>query len=272
MNITSQPAPGRTGGAGAVAVLALILALLFWRSFLPDYVHFSNDGPLGQQHTAAAQLPAAFFGTWNDNNDIGSGAGAWPLSLASLFRWAVGPLGYAKFLAPFALFVLGLGAWSFFRQLKLAPLAVTLGTLAAVLNSTFFAIACWGVAPQEIAIGMDFFALALVAQTPAPPPAPAPAPAPAPVPAPAPAPGPPGGVATATIPSPAAMLSASEACAPGAGEADSPSAEASPALDGDGRDEADGVSEPAIPSLAVTTAPAPLPLHDEVADILHHAK
>src|SRR5208282_492296 len=32
----------------------------------------------------------------------------------------------------------------------------------ATLNSTFFATACWGVAPQQIAIGMDFFALALV--------------------------------------------------------------------------------------------------------------
>src|SRR5208282_6595182 len=70
-------------------------------------------------------------------------------------------VGFAKFLAPMALFILGLGAWAFFRQLKLAPLAATLGALAATLNSTFFATACWGVATQQIAIGMDFFALAL---------------------------------------------------------------------------------------------------------------
>ena len=63
---------------------------------------------------------------------------------------------------PIALFILGLGAWTFFRQLRLSPLVATLGALAATLNSTFFASACWGVAPQQIAIGMDFFALALV--------------------------------------------------------------------------------------------------------------
>ena len=72
------------------------------------------------------------------------------------------PLGIAKFLAPLALFILGLGAWTFFRQLRLSPLAATLGALAATLNSAYFATACWGVASQQIAIGMDFFALALV--------------------------------------------------------------------------------------------------------------
>jgi len=162
MKVNQPNVSARPAGIGSVLILALALAILFWRSFLPDYVHFSNDGPLGQQNAAAAHLPEAFLGTWYDNNDIGSGGGAWALSISAVFRWVVGPVGYAKFLAPFALFILGLGAWSFFRQLKLSPLAVTLGTLAAVLNSTFFAIACWGVAPQEIAIGMDFFALALV--------------------------------------------------------------------------------------------------------------
>lgn len=151
-----------SAGWGAVVLLAGVLAVLFWRSFLPEYVHFSNDGPLGQQNTAAAQLPAAFHGTWSDANDIGSTGGAWPMSISALFRMCVGAIGYSKFLVPFALFILGLGAWCFFRQLKLSPLAAMLGALAAALNSTFFATACWGVAPQEIAIGMDYFALALV--------------------------------------------------------------------------------------------------------------
>ncbi len=162
MKVPNPQVTPRSAGYGAVVLLALILGLLFWRSFLPEYIHFSNDGPLGQTHAAASQLPQAFFGTWNDNYDIGGGAGAWPLSVDAIFRWMTGPIYHAKFLAPFALFILGLGAWSFFRQLKLTPLAVTLGTLATVLNSTFFAITCWGLAPQEIAIGMDFFALALV--------------------------------------------------------------------------------------------------------------
>jgi hypothetical protein len=142
--------------------LAVLLAALFWKSFLPDYVHFSNDGPLGQQNTAWSRLPGAFTGIWGDLNDIGNSGGSLAPDLCTLFRWLVGPVGYSKFLAPFALFVLGLGAWTFFRQLKFSPLAATLGGVAAALNSAFFSTACWGVASQQVAIGFSYFALALV--------------------------------------------------------------------------------------------------------------
>jgi hypothetical protein len=158
-------------GFWVMLLLAVVFGLLFWKSFLPGYVHFSNDGPLGQQNAAWRHLPAAFTGSWYDLNDIGISAGSLTPAPDTLIFWALGPVGYAKFLVPIALFILGLGAWTFFRQLKLAPLAAVLGALAATLSSTFFATACWGVAPQQIAIGMDFFALALVtsstAKTPA---------------------------------------------------------------------------------------------------------
>jgi hypothetical protein len=144
------------------ALLAVVLAALFWKSFLPGYVHFSNDGPLAQQVSAYDKLPGAFTGIWGDLNDIGNSGGSLGPDLGTLFRWLVGPVGYAKFLAPYALFILGLGAWTFFRQLKLSPLAATLGGLAAALNSAFFSTACWGVAAQQIAAGFGFFALALV--------------------------------------------------------------------------------------------------------------
>ena len=143
-------------------LLAAILGLLFWKSFAPGFVHFSNDGPLGQQNAAWHQLPAAFTGCWYDLNDIGSSAGAVSLSLSSLIFWVLGSVGYAKFLTPCALFILGIGAWTFFRQLKLTPLAATLGALAAALTSTFLSDACWGVASHQIAFGMDFLALALI--------------------------------------------------------------------------------------------------------------
>ena len=143
-------------------LLAVVVALLFWKSFLPGYVHFSNDGPLGQQNAAYARLPAAFSGVWSDLNDIGNSGGTASPDLSTLFSWLAGPVGYSKFLAPFALFILGLGAWTFFRQLKLSPLAAALGGLAAALDSAYFSNACWGVASQQIAVGMIFFALALV--------------------------------------------------------------------------------------------------------------
>ena len=152
-------------------LLTVILSCLFWASFLPGYVHFANDGPLGQLNAAWSQLPAAFVSSWGDLTGIGGNAGSLPLGLSGLIRWVLGPVGYSKFLAPIALFILGLGAWTFFRQLRLSPLAATLGALAVTLSSTFFASACWGVASQQIAIGMDFIALALVvsnsAETPA---------------------------------------------------------------------------------------------------------
>ena len=143
-------------------LLIVILGLLFWQCFLPKFVQFSNDGPLGQQNTEWLKLPHGLTGVWDDLNDIGSNAGAIPPTLYTLIRWILGPVGYAKFFAPCALFILGLGAWIFFRQLKLTPLAATLGALAAALTSTFFSDACWGVASHQIAFGMDFLALALI--------------------------------------------------------------------------------------------------------------
>jgi len=161
MKVSKANSESQPHGMLIVGLLAIILGLFFWRSFLPDFVHFSNDGPLGQQMGAWGQLPEAFTGTWNASSVIGASNGSYPLGVDALLKWLLGPVGFAKFLAPIALFILGLGAWTFFRQLKLTPLATVLGTLATMLNSTFFATACWGVASQQIALGMDFFALAL---------------------------------------------------------------------------------------------------------------
>jgi hypothetical protein len=161
---TTTPSTKTTsaGGIFFAVLLAVILAVLFGKSLSPGFVHFSNDGPLGQQSVQWLQLPTSFAGCWDDLNDIGASVGSFPLGLSALIHWALGPVGFAKFYPPVALFILGLGAWTFFRQLRLSPLAAVLGALAATLNSSFFACACWGVGPQEIAIGMDFFALALV--------------------------------------------------------------------------------------------------------------
>ena len=144
-------------------LLLAILGLLFWRSFHPDFVHFNNDGPLGQQATAQiANFPGNFFGGWSDMNDVGGSMGAWPISWSALITWILGPVGFAKFMAPLDLFILGLGAWIFFRSLELTSLAAILGALAAMLNGNFLGRACWGVASQDFALGMDFLALALI--------------------------------------------------------------------------------------------------------------
>ena len=145
------------------AFFAAVLACLFWRSFLPGFVHFNNDGPLGMQNAAWLHLPEAIMGAWDDLNSIGSNGGQSGLGLLTMIQWAIGPIGMAKFITPIGLWILGVGAWYFFRQLKFSPLAAVLGGLAATLNSDFFSTACWGLASHEIAIGMDFFALGLIA-------------------------------------------------------------------------------------------------------------
>lgn len=154
----------KTGSNGfyAILFLAIIVAILFWRSFQPAYVFFSNDGPLGVQNAAWQAMPGGITGMWEDLNYLGNNAGTITPDVTALLHLFLKPLGYAKFYPVIALFILGLGAWTLFRQLKLSPLAAFLGALAAMLNSTFFSAACWGVASQEIAAGMDFFAVALV--------------------------------------------------------------------------------------------------------------
>jgi hypothetical protein len=146
-----------------ICLLAGVLALLFWRSFLPDYIHFSNDGPLGSLMSDAVQMPGQFTGIWRDLNSLGSNDGTATPMLSTLLLWVAGPVGFAKIFPAAALFFLGIGAWAFFRALKLSPLAAALGAVAAMLNTSFFAGACWGVAQAEIAMGFNFFALALIA-------------------------------------------------------------------------------------------------------------
>lgn len=88
--------------------------------------------------------------------------GASAPTFTSIETWLLGPVGYSKFYVPVALFILGLGAWTFFRQLKFSPLAAALGALATALNSGYVGNACWGTASLQIAVAAVFFALALV--------------------------------------------------------------------------------------------------------------
>ena len=133
-------------------------------------VAFSNDGPLGQQAAHQILLPQTLSGEWDDLNSIGIFAGATPPNISALIRLAwewpmkspAGPLGFSNTYVPIALFILGLGALFFFYQLRFSPLAALSGALATMLNSTFFGGASWGVAAPEIAMGFNFFAIALV--------------------------------------------------------------------------------------------------------------
>jgi hypothetical protein len=146
-----------------IAVLAFLLCVLFYRSFDPDQVAFSNDGPLGSAYAEMARLPAIFTGLWADLNVMGGSGGVVNPSISTLFSALVGPVAFAKFYTPFSLFFLGIGAVYAFRKLGLQPTACILGGLGAVLNSAFFSDACWGLGGQAICFGLSFFAVGLLA-------------------------------------------------------------------------------------------------------------
>ncbi len=144
---------------------SVVLLFLFYRSFEPGHTLFSNDGPLATLVSDCHELPDNFSGSWEDLNSIGQrGGGVW-VGISGGLRLLLGPVVFSKFYAPLSLLILGVGAWAFFRQLKLAPAACVLGGLAAMLNSGFFSAACWGVASHAITVGMAYLALAALADT-----------------------------------------------------------------------------------------------------------
>ncbi|HEX3626179.1 MAG TPA: hypothetical protein VH280_12210 [Verrucomicrobiae bacterium] len=159
---TPSPSLGRSVGYAFPVLLFAILAVLFAKSFLPGYVHFSNDGPLGEQNAARSQMPGILTGVWDDLNDIGTAGGAAAPDVSAFAGWILTPVGDAKFAVPLTLFLLGMSAWVFFRQLRFSPLASALGSLATALNSSYVGNACWGTFPQQIAVAMIFLSLALV--------------------------------------------------------------------------------------------------------------
>lgn len=141
------------------------LAVLFGRALLPDYVVFSNDGPFGGMVAELNRMPGILTGIWADLNWFG---GAYPQPFpdaSTALRLVTSPLYYAKLFAPFSLFCAAFGAWVCFRQHKFSPIACLVVAVAAALNSDFVNTSAWGVCSQSVAFGMNFLALAALADT-----------------------------------------------------------------------------------------------------------
>ncbi len=153
------------GTITAITVFCVILVVMMYGVFLPDQVLFSNDGPLGRLMSDCHRLPQRFSGCWADLNNVGFNSGAASPNISFGLQWLLGPVLFSKFYAMISLLILGLGAWCFFRQSRLAPAACILGGAAMILNSTLFSLACWGLGAQDIAAGMFFFALAAISDT-----------------------------------------------------------------------------------------------------------
>ena len=137
--------------------------MLFHRSFLPEDILFSNDGPLGADTQAAMKMPGSFRSVWTDLNYLGNYGGARAADFTGLLHWVLDPLKFAKFYVPLVILFVGLSAWFFFRSAKFSLWACALGGLAAALNSTYFSVACWGVGTHALAAGFSFLAMGLAA-------------------------------------------------------------------------------------------------------------
>jgi hypothetical protein len=146
-------------------LLLVVLSVALYGDYLPGNILYSNDGPLGRLMSQCHRLPERFTGCWEDLNLLGLRDWGTSPSVSYGLLYLLKPFLFSKLYAPAGLLVLGLGAWCFFRQSGLAPAACLLGGLAATLNSSFFAAACWGVAGHAITVGMVFFALAALADT-----------------------------------------------------------------------------------------------------------
>jgi hypothetical protein len=143
-------------------VLGTVLAVLFYRSFLPHQILFSNDSPLGGMMAECSRLPGRFFGTWRNITWVGVEAPSAAPTLTAIIGTVVTPVIFLKFYAPATLLFVGLGAWVLFRQLEFHPAVCVLGGIAAGLNMHFFSTACWGLGTWNIAAGMVFLALAAI--------------------------------------------------------------------------------------------------------------
>src|SRR5438093_1864856 len=142
------------------ALLVAVLFALFFRSILPQFVLFANDGPLGALKADAVRPPGSFVGVWFDLNWLGANSGSHLVSPSYLLLWLLGPVGFAKFYGPITLLLLGLSGWMFFRQVRFRPMVCTLGALAAMLNMNIFSNVCWGLGTRALCVAAVFGALA----------------------------------------------------------------------------------------------------------------
>ena len=162
-NSATLSTPDRKGFWLAVLFLAVVLGLLFFKSFLPGIAHFANDGPLGAINADYMSPWPNFTGEWMDIYWLGMNAGTLAVDLNSLILLVLGPIGYSKFLQPLSLFFLGICAWAFFRQLKLPAIFCIVAAFAAALNGNFLSNVCWGLGTRGLTLGWIFLALAALA-------------------------------------------------------------------------------------------------------------
>jgi hypothetical protein len=157
-----KSASSRRGWIVLLIALLVVFGVLFAKSFQPQYVHHSNDGPLGAISAQTEYVLGNLAAYWQNLNWLG---GHQPSSMPTvdlLFFVLTGPISFAKFIVPVSLLVLGLAACLFLRQLKFAWPVCVLGGIAAALNGNSFSNACWGQYSRPLTQAIVFLALVAI--------------------------------------------------------------------------------------------------------------
>ena len=104
------PSARQPGFLVLLALLLLVLAVLFNRSFTANQVLFSNDGPLGTVKAEANKMTLDKAGSvWQDLNWLGAEGISPSPNFSMAIVLLLKPLGYAKFAAPIGLPIPGPG-------------------------------------------------------------------------------------------------------------------------------------------------------------------
>ncbi|MEW6159343.1 MAG: hypothetical protein AB1813_18105 [Verrucomicrobiota bacterium] len=145
-----------------IACLAALLALIFHKSFHPDFVLFANDAPLGPIKAQEGKGWSNFLGVWIDLNWLGAAQPSAVPNVSNALVLLLGPVNFAKAYNPLSLLFIGLSAWLFFRSVGWSSLVALLAALAAILNMNTFSHGCWGLPSRALTMGSAFLAMAAI--------------------------------------------------------------------------------------------------------------
>src|SRR5262245_14508810 len=118
INAGNAKASGRRQFGLMLLILIGLLMFLFRDAFRTQMTVFSNDGPLGQISSDAANTWASRDGAWLDLNWLGSAGIAAVPSFSNALGLATNKLWFSKLYAMYSLLFVGFGAWFCFRQWK----------------------------------------------------------------------------------------------------------------------------------------------------------
>src|ERR1700709_815721 len=68
-------------------LLALVLSVLFWKSYLPNQVVFASDDPLGGMTAEQTRMPGTIKGAWSDLNWLGNETLSPSPDITTLLMW-----------------------------------------------------------------------------------------------------------------------------------------------------------------------------------------